>query len=561
MHPRVIVLKFGGSVLTDVDSLRLAVHEVYRWRREGWAVVAVVSAFAGRTDELLEKASQDRISADPHAVAAMLSCGERESAAQLIACLDRVGISAALLDPVAISLRAKGPALDACPDGFDTRVVHAGLDECGIVVVPGFLAADDLGRAVTLGRGGSDLTALVLADGLCAERCRLIKDVDGLYEHDPAGDGPPPGRYERVSFDDALALDGSIVQHKAVRFARDHRLSFEVCGLAGVKATEVGDHASRVSVPSHTPPRTRVALLGLGVVGKGVAELLLQTPDRFEIVATSARDPQRHEGWCRCHGVPIPARDLREVASAGADVVVEAIGGVEAARDAIAAALRGGAHVVTANKAVLAEHGSELFALADACQAQLLISASVGGGAPILEAAARSEVAGIRGVLNGTANFVLGRLAIGVALDQAIAEAQELGLAEADPTRDLDGRDAVDKLRVLAERCGIEPRSIDRTRADIREVHPGEKRSQIATLDHDGTLRLGLKRLADHDPIANLTNEWNAVELTFADGTSEVIRGRGAGRWPTAEAVLADVLDLEREILGHHSERGSVQLA
>ena len=555
MHSRVIVLKFGGSVLTDAGSLRLAVHEVYRWRRNGWEVVAVVSAFAGRTDELLKQATRDRISADPHAVAAMLSCGERESAAQFVACFDRVGVSAALLDPLGISLRASGPVLDACPDSFNAQAVQAGLDACGVVVVPGFIASDGLGRVVTLGRGGSDLTTLVLADGLRAERCRLIKDVDGLYEHDPASDGPPPGRYERVSFQDALALDGSIVQHKAVRFAQARGLSFEVCGLAGATVTEVGARPSRVGPPTDSPTRIRVALLGLGVVGRGVAEFLLQMPDRFDVVATSARHTDKHNAWCRLHGVPAPIPDVCEAASAGADIVLEAIGGIEAARDAITTALRSGANVVTANKAVLAEHGSELFVLADACHAKLRISASVGGGVPVLEAAGRSDVARVRGILNGTANFVLGRLANDVPLDRAIGEAQRLGLAEADPARDLDGRDALDKLRILAERCGIEPRSLDRTRGDVRGVRRGDRLTQVATLDREGTLCVELEQIPDTDPLANLREEWNAAELVFADGSTTVVRGRGAGRWPTAEAVLADVLDLEREIRCLHTEQ------
>ena len=90
MRPSVIVLKFGGSVLTDRARLRVAVHEIYRWRREGWSVVAVASAFAGRTDELQRSLAVGTIGADPFTTAATLACGERESAAALLACLDAV---------------------------------------------------------------------------------------------------------------------------------------------------------------------------------------------------------------------------------------------------------------------------------------------------------------------------------------------------------------------------------------------------------------------------------------------------------------------------------------
>ncbi|OAB63242.1 hypothetical protein AY599_20700 [Leptolyngbya valderiana BDU 20041] len=554
-----IVLKFGGSVLTNEARLRIAVHEVYRWRREGWKVVAVVSAFAGRTDELLASCRSDGVRTDPHATAAILSCGERESAARLVGCLDRVGVTAALLDPASIGLRAEGPALDARPLGFDTGRVRAALESQGVVVAPGFLAIDDHGRTVTLGRGGSDLTALVLADGLGADRCRLLKDVDGLYEHDPARPlvrgGPPPRRFERASFEDALRLDGSILQHKAVRFARQRGLAFEVgrVNAADVTAsgvTRVGDFDSGLDGVREAPRPLRVALLGVGVVGGGVLELLCQMPERFEVVAASVRDIVKHGATLERHGVGIISTDPVEVARCGADVVVEAIGGVEPARDAIAAALESGAHVVTANKAVLAEHGAELFALAEAVDRRLLASASVGGGAPVLEAAVRLGATRVRGVLNGTSNFVLCRMAEGVSLEDAIAQAQRLGLAEADPSRDLDGRDSLDKLRVLALARGIEPIAEALDGADVRDAPPCGVHRQVATLDAGGSLSVAIEPVEPGDPLFDLPGEWNAAEIIGSDGATTLVRGRGAGRWATAEAVVADVLGLERAGVG-----------
>ena len=109
-----------------------------------------------------------------------------------------------------------------------------------MVVVPGYVATDAEDRLVVLGRGGSDLSALFLADRLGGARCRLIKDVDGLYESDPAAPGPRPRRYGRACWSDALATDGAIVQHKAVRFARDHRLPFELGRINGVAPTRIG---------------------------------------------------------------------------------------------------------------------------------------------------------------------------------------------------------------------------------------------------------------------------------------------------------------------------------
>lgn len=556
MCGRVIVLKFGGSVLTDEARLRIAVHEVYRWRREGWKVVAVVSAFAGRTDELLASCQHDGLQADAHATAAVLACGERESAAKLVGCLDRVGVRAALLDPAAMGLRAHGPALDAQPDTFDVGHVRAALDAQGVVVVPGFLAIDDQGRTVTLGRGGSDLTALVLADGLQADACRLLKDVDGLYECDPAGAGPPPRRFERASFADALRLDGSILQHKAVRFARDRGLAFEVGRVNATNVTVVGDLGSRLGGFRVTLRPIHVALLGVGVVGGGVLELLGQMPGRFGVVAAAVRDIDKHGPRLRRLGVRTISTDAVEVAACGANVVVEALGGVDPAREAIAAALQSGAHVVTANKAVLAEHGAELLALARAVDRQLLASASVGGGAPVLEAATRLGATRVRGVLNGTANFVLSRLAGGATLDDAIAQAQRLGLAEADPSRDLDGRDSLDKLRVLVMACGIDAITSELHGADVRAATPGGQLRQVATLDANGSLTVALESIEPGDPLYDLPGEWNAAEITGADGSVTVVRGRGAGRWATAEAVVGDVLALERQ----HITRASLNL-
>ena len=547
MRERLIVLKFGGSVLTDERRLRLAVHEIYRWRRDGWRVAAVVSAFAGRTDALLDSCRTCDIEADAHTKAAIAACGERESAAKLLACLDRVGVPAALLDPGAIGLVARGSPLDAEPVRFDQRRVSVALDASGVVVVPGFFAVDQSGRTVTLGRGGSDLTALVLAHGLRADRCRLVKDVDGLYERDPASSGPRPRRYESASYGDVLQLDGTIVQHKAVRFARQKRVVFEVGAMNALEVTTVGARASVLVEPPQETRPLRVTLLGLGVVGGGVLELLSQMPDRFEVVSAVARDVAKHRSLLVRSGVRETSTDLLHVSQGCVDVVVEAIGGIEPARSAIAAALRANAHVVTANKAVLAEHGQELVSLADAQGRQLLYSASVGGGAPIIEAARRLGARSVRGVLNGTSNFVLSSMALGAAFNESVAVAQRLGLAEADSSRDLDGRDAMDKLRVLCLALGIRCGAGDRSRGHVTLARPGLPVRQVATMHADASLEVSLEPMRPDDPLNEVQGEWNAAQIVGHDGHATVVRGRGAGRWPTAEAVVADLLSIERK--------------
>jgi homoserine dehydrogenase len=176
----------------------------------------------------------------PGSVAAVVSTGEIHSAAMLTLHLDCAGMSAALLTPAAIGLVAAGPPLDASPTDVTAAPLQRTLDREEVAVVPGYVAQDAHGRPCLLGRGGSDLTALFLAHRLRADCCRLVKDVDGLYERDPALPGPRPRRYAEASWSDALATDGSIVQHKAVRFAEAHAVEFELGKIGGRRPTRIG---------------------------------------------------------------------------------------------------------------------------------------------------------------------------------------------------------------------------------------------------------------------------------------------------------------------------------
>lgn len=549
-YPGLVVLKFGGSVLRDEESLADAVHEVYRWRREGWRVLAVVSALAGRTDELLARADRLGLPAGSHARAAIAGGGEQESAALLAALVERAGVPCACLPA---GIRARGPASDGRPAGVRTGRLRAALDRHGVVVCPGYVARDARGEAMLLGRGGSDLTALCLAHALGAARCILVKDVDGLYDRDPAQPGGGARRYLDAGWDDALATDGSIIQHKAVRFARAHGVGFELGTLNATAWTRIGAHATRLA-PAGTGARSRplrVALLGHGSVGGGVARLLAAQPGRFRLVGIAVHDPAGHAG--------APAAvtgDALALAGGDIDVVVELAGGTGVARAAVEAALRRGLPVVTANKDLLASHGAQLFDLARRHGGRLLASAAVGGSVPVLEALARpgaAPVVSLAGVLNGTANFVLERSERGDDLAGALAEARRLGLAEADPRRDLDGRDAAAKLCAVALASGDGPplREEDVRREPITAsaLRPGLR--QVAALERHGDAwraRVRLEAPASTSPFLRTTGAGNAVRLCRADGSIEWLRGAGAGRWPTAEAVMADLWQLAREV-------------
>lgn len=241
MGDGVIVLKFGGSVLTREADLPTVAGEIARHLCLGLRVIAVVSAIGDTTDRLLEKARDFCEPADAGALAALLATGEAASSALLGLTLARAATPAGVLDAAAIGLRVRGPALDAAPVGLNVPRVHEALERRPVLVVPGFVGVRGDGSTALLGRGGSDLSALFIASRLGA-RCRLVKDVDGLYERDPATEteGPRPRRYRTISYEDALRLDGAIVQHKGVRFARSAGLRFEVGCIGGEPFTVVG---------------------------------------------------------------------------------------------------------------------------------------------------------------------------------------------------------------------------------------------------------------------------------------------------------------------------------
>lgn len=236
-----IVLKFGGSVLRSEDDLLKGVRECESWVDRGWNVAAVVSAFEGVTDVLIGQAKGYGEEPLPEARALLTGTGELTSASLLGLALHRAGVRSTVAAPWTIGFRAVGEPLDAFPQTINAAAVRVLFEESRVVVVPGFVALDEIKRLVLLGRGGSDLSAIFIAESLGAAKCRLIKDVDGLYEWDPAKEGPPPRRFGSVNWAHALTLDGGIVQHKAVRFAQERRLKFEVGGWGSAAPTIVGD--------------------------------------------------------------------------------------------------------------------------------------------------------------------------------------------------------------------------------------------------------------------------------------------------------------------------------
>ncbi len=450
---QIVVLKFGSSVLRSEKDLPSAVHEIYRHWRDGAQVIAVVSAFGDTTDHLMRRAESICGQPDKVALATLLSTGEATSSALLSLALNRVGIPARLLDEVQAGLRTVGGGVDAVPIALDAARIKS-ESRRAVVVLPGYVGRGEGADKTLLGRGGSDLTALFLAHHLRAH-CVLIKDVDGLYTSDPSSSTKLPNRFAQASYETAVRVGGAVVQQKAIRFAAANKLRFAITSIGAQRETEVGPFADRLDALVSSRGPLRVALLGCGTVGGGVYQRLAALPTLFDVVGVGTRTGTR----ARALGVPddLNTDDLDELLERDCDVVVELIGNTKYASALATTALRSGRHFVTANKALIAAQGDLLSALAAACGGTLRYSAAVGGVLPALEAIERARASGgiksFSGILNGTTNYVLDRLAEGLDFQSAIDAAQEAGYAEANPRFDLNGTDAAQKLILLARKA------------------------------------------------------------------------------------------------------------
>lgn len=561
---RTIVLKFGGSVLHGEADLPLAVHEIYRYWRQGYRVLAVVSAFEGTTDELLARTEKYGPDGNDHAVATLLATGEAVTAALLSSALKRSGIHSKILAPHQVGILTEGDPLDGEIVDANVEAVDRALD-ASIVIVSGFVGVNADGDTTLLGRGGTDLTALYLANSLRA-RCVLVKDVEGLFEVNPAISAIRPRRFSTVSYKTTLERGGELVQPKAVEFAAKEKLDFEIASLGSGVSTFVGDledsFASDVAEELRRP--LKVALLGCGVVGYGVYERLRAMPQKFEI--TGVVNLHRERAIERGIEPSLIRSDAVELIEGDCDVVVELIGGKFAAGQFIRHALANGKGVVSANKALISENDISLHELADSRDVSLRYSAAVGGVLPALETARRlaktSQPKVIRGIINGTSNFICGRLEEGKDFRDSVKAAQDAGFAEADPTLDIDGSDAAQKLVLLARSAfgsdivfdDISRRGLGGTSGTeaLSAREAGRSFRVVAECRADGgevTASVAAVSLDASDPLADIHGAENMIVFETEDGGRHVVRGRGAGRYATAEAVLGDIFDIYYETL------------
>ena len=305
--------------------------------------------------------------------------------------------------------------------------------------------------------------------------------------------------------------------------------------------------------PIQPPARPlRVALAGCGVVGGGAAARLLADP-RFELAGVLVRSPDRARDTALPPGLLL--QDPGALLAREPDVLVEAISEASTGLALIRAALARGVDVISANKQAVGADLPALIELAAGSGARLLYSASVGGGAPLIEtvrrARAHGPVVSIEAVLNGTCNFILNRLAEGVAFDAALEAGRAAGFAEEDASADLTGLDAAAKLAILAHAAADRRLPVDavsRRALSADTGLPAGRVRQIARLDIGrGEATVAFEAVDGDGLFADLADEGNALRATTADGRTFTARGRGAGRAPTVEAVWADLTDLLAE--------------
>jgi len=326
-------------------------------------------------------------------------------------------------------------------------------------------------------------------------------------------------------------------------------------------------------MPEREMKELKVGLLGLGTIGTGVARILIE---QQALIAQRLGKPVRLVAACdreikRDRGLDFTGVRLLDDANAlvtadDIDVVVELIGGYEPARSFVKTALEHGKHVVTANKALIAKHGEELFPLAAEKGLQIGFEAAVGGGIPCMKALreglAANAIQSIYGILNGTCNYILTKMENeGAAFADVLKQAQELGYAEADPTFDVEGIDTAHKLSILAAMAFGSKIKFDEVFTDgISRI----KQEDIASA-HELGYRIKLLGIAKphHDEqgdrvemhvhptlvpltaqLAQVSDSYNAVQITGDYVEHTMFFGRGAGERPTASAVVADIMDI-----------------
>ena len=325
---------------------------------------------------------------------------------------------------------------------------------------------------------------------------------------------------------------------------------------------------------SHPPPRLRAGLLGFGTVGSGTHGVLAGNRDTIraragcaiDLTMVATRTASRAHAAAQA-GIEVLGDPMRLARHPEVDVVIEAIGGTTDARRCVLEAIAHGKHVVTANKALLALHGEEIFAAARKQGVTVGFEGAVAVSIPIVKALREglvaNEIEWLAGIINGTSNYVLTQMAAGRSYAEALAEAQRLGYAEADPTLDVGGGDAAHKLALLAAMAFGGPPRLDAVQVEgIERLEPADFRHAkrlgyaikllaVARRTADGLqLRVQPTLLPRDSLLARVDGRMNGIMVKGNAAGVTMYYGAGAGSRETASAVVADLVDLARALRG-----------
>jgi len=316
--------------------------------------------------------------------------------------------------------------------------------------------------------------------------------------------------------------------------------------------------------------KIRVGLIGLGTIGSGVLEILKnrksyinkKTSLDIEVVSVCDKDPKKIKAAGRvCKAYSNPSRIISDPSI---DIVVELIGGIKTAKDIIVGSIKQGKHVVTANKALIADSGEYLFKLADKHKVKINFEASVCAGLPIIKSISETFVANriknIYGIINGTSNFILSNMEEkSQDFNEALKEAQKKGYAEADPSLDINGTDSAHKLAILSflsfgqffDMKDIYVEGIgDISKQDIeyaKELNYRIKLLAIAKQGENGVeLRIHPTLVKIKHPLCNARGIYNAIYIKTDLADEILLHGKGAGKYPTASAVISDIVDIAK---------------
>ena len=318
-----------------------------------------------------------------------------------------------------------------------------------------------------------------------------------------------------------------------------------------------------------------IGLLGLGTVGKGVANIINNPNDRhplvgeLELVGVAVRNLQKKRDITIPDSI-LTTNPIEIVTNPNIQIIVEVMGGIEPAKSLIIQAIRAGKSVVTANKAVIARHGEEISNEAKAAGVYVLIEAAVGGGIPIIEPLKQSlggnQITKVSGIINGTTNYILSRMdKEGVDYADVLKDAQELGYAESDPAADVEGSDAADKIAILSSlafggainRAHIPTTGINRLEAidvnyarklgyGIKLLAISEKDKNQSKVEKSQPLSIWVEPtlVPEDNPLAGVNGVNNAILVEGNPIGQVMFFGPGAGSGPTASAVVADILNI-----------------